>query len=141
VILLVRHARAGERGSAGPDDSQRPLDEKGRQQAEALAAMLEGRRLKRILSSPYRRCVETVEPLARAHRLEIELRDELAEGAPVSDVVALTAGQDDEADMVLCTHGDVIGEMVGHGRPAKKGSVWVLDPERDLEPRGYIVPG
>jgi 8-oxo-dGTP diphosphatase len=140
VILLVRHARAGERGSAGPDDSLRPLDETGLQQAEALAAMLSDRPLARIVTSPYRRCIQTVEPLAGAAGLEIEQRDELAEGSPLSDVLALIAGHDQQGDMVLCTHGDVIEEMVGRGRPAEKGSVWVLDPEHDLEPRRYILP-
>jgi phosphohistidine phosphatase SixA len=140
VILLVRHARAGERGSAGPDDSLRPLDETGRQQAEALAAMLSDQPLTRIVTSPYRRCIQTVEPLARAAGLEIEQRDELAEGSPVSDVLALIAGHDEQDDLLLCTHGDVIEEMVGRGRPAEKGSVWVLDPEHDLEPRRYILP-
>jgi hypothetical protein len=42
--------------------------------------------------------------------------------------------------MVLCTHGDVIAEMVGHDRPAEKGSVRVLDPEHDLEPGRYVLP-
>jgi len=32
--------------------------------------------LTRILSSPYDRCVETVEPLAQARGLEIEIHDE-----------------------------------------------------------------
>jgi broad specificity phosphatase PhoE len=139
MILLVRHARAGRRGSAGPDDSLRPLDEKGVRQASALVALLGQRRIGSILSSPYRRCVETVEPLAAAAGLEVELRDELAEGAPGSQVLPLIAGAG-EGDIVLCTHGDVIGELIGHGRPAKKGSVWVLDPEHDLQPGEYLLP-
>ena len=134
MILLVRHARAGERGSAGADDSRRPLDDTGRQQAVALAAMLSERPLSRIVTSPYRRCIQTVEPLAESAGLAIEQRHELAEGSPLSDVLALIAGHGDEGDMVLCTHGDVIEEMVGRGRPAEKGSVWVLDPEHDLGP-------
>jgi phosphohistidine phosphatase SixA len=142
VILLVRHARAGRRGSVGSDDSRRPLDDKGRQQAVALAGMLADRPLARIVTSPYLRCVETIEPLAKGVGLEIELRDELAEGTPISDVMALIAGHDDaQGDMVLCTHGDVIEEMVGQGRPTEKGSVWVLDPEHDLQPRRYMLPG
>ena len=138
MILLVRHASAGRRGSAGADDSRRPLDEKGMHQASALAASLSGRSLTRIVSSPYRRCVQTVEPLARAAGLEIELRDDLAEGSPASRVLGVIANHED-GDMVLCTHGDVISELVGRGRPARKGSVWVLDPEHDLEPRAYML--
>jgi 8-oxo-dGTP diphosphatase len=141
VILLVRHARAGRRGTAGADDSRRPLDAEGRRQAAQLVAMLSGRPLTRLVSSPYRRCLETIEPLAKAAGLEIEPRDELAEGSPISDVLALIAGHGDkQGDMVLCTHGDVIAAMVGQERPAEKGSVWVLDPEHDLEPGRYVLP-
>jgi phosphohistidine phosphatase SixA len=93
------------------------------------------------VTSPYRRCIQTVEPLAESAGLAIEQRPELAEGSPLSDVLALIAGHDHEGDMVLCTHGDVIEEIVGRGRPAAKGSVWVLDPEHHLEPRRYILPG
>ncbi len=139
MILLVRHARAGRRGSAGPDDSLRPLDDKGIHQAAALADMLGDRSLGRIFSSPYRRCVETVQPLADATGLEIELREELAEGSPAAMVLPLIADPG-EHDIVICTHGDVIGELIGPGRQAKKGSVWVLDPDNDLEPRGYMLP-
>jgi 8-oxo-dGTP diphosphatase len=140
MILLVRHGRAGRRGSAGADDSLRPLDSKGVRQASALAAMLKDRSPARIISSPYRRCIQTVEPLARAAGVQIELRDELAEGAPVSDVLALI-GDPGRRDIVLCTHGDVIGELIGHERPAKKGSVWVLDPDHDLQPQSYMLAG
>ena len=138
MILLVRHARAGHHGSHA-DDRLRPLDEKGRQQAEVLVGLLADRPLERILTSPFLRCVETVVPLARATGLEPELRDELAEGAPASAarrLIAELGGQ----EAVLCSHGDVIGELIGQGRPAKKGSVWLLDPADGLEPRGYMVP-
>jgi len=140
VILLVRHARAGRRGTAGVDDSLRPLDRNGRKQASAVAAMLAGRPIERILSSPYRRCIETVEPLAQATGLEIEQRDELAEGRPASEVLSLIDELPASGDAVLCSHGDVIGELIGYARPVMKGSVWVLDPEHDMEPRGYLIP-
>ena len=70
--LLVRHARAGSRkGWEGPD-IERPLSKKGRRQADGLVEMLEAAGVKRIVSSPYVRCTQTVEPLAEALGLEIE---------------------------------------------------------------------
>ena len=39
LLLLVRHARAGVRGT-GPHDLERPLDARGLQQAAALPALL-----------------------------------------------------------------------------------------------------
>jgi broad specificity phosphatase PhoE len=79
VILLIRHARADERAEWSGDDRRRPLDERGRKQAADLVDALSHYPLTRILLSPYDRCVETVEPLARACGLEIEIRDELGE--------------------------------------------------------------
>jgi 8-oxo-(d)GTP phosphatase len=129
AILLVRHGRAGKRGTHA-DDTVRPLDKKGRKQAKRLAEMLSGRPVNRILSSPYTRCVQTVEPLAERLGIEIEPREELAEGAPPSAVEALVESlKDADGDVVLCTHGDVIANLIGVDRPARKGSVWILDPE------------
>jgi broad specificity phosphatase PhoE len=139
VILLVRHARAGKRGTAGADDSLRPLDERGRRQAAALAAALSGRPLDRVISSPFVRCIETIEPLARAAGLTIELRDELAEGGSAADARGLIAELDGQ-EAALCSHGDVITELIGHHRQAKKGSVWILDPGHDLAPVSYLPP-
>ena len=82
IVYLVRHARAGHRATwQGEDDSLRPLDERGRRQADALVAQLADREFARILSSPFARCVQTVEPLAEARGLPVEAVDSLAEGA------------------------------------------------------------
>ena len=62
------------------DDQLRPLDKKGRRQAQKLAAELATEDVRRVVSSPYVRCVQTVEPLAAALGLEVELDDRLAEG-------------------------------------------------------------
>ena len=139
AILLVRHARAGKRGTYA-DDAIRPLDAKGHKQATRLAELLAARPIRRILSSRYTRCVQTVEPLAAALSLEIELREELAEGAPAPAVRNLLEElRDIDGDVALCTHGDVIAELIGYDRPAKKGSVWVLDPKRDFELVEYVT--
>ena len=137
MILLIRHGRAGRRGHAGPDDSLRPLDEKGIRQARALPALLDAYRIDRIVSSPFTRCTQTVEPLAEQARLEIEQRMALAEGAPGDAARSLIRALG--ATAAVCTHGDVIAELIGSGRRAHKGSVWVLEPET-LEPVEYLRP-
>src|SRR5437762_13021626 len=105
--LLVRHGRAGSRkGWEGPD-LERPLSKKGRRQADGLVEMVEPYGVKRILSSPYVRCSQTVGPLAEALGLEIEVRSELAEGAPVHDAVELVR-QHVGTTAVFCTHGDIV---------------------------------
>lgn len=83
-LLLVRHAHAD-----WVPDERRPLSERGRRQAGAVARLLIPRRPEAIYSSPYRRSLETVAPLADALGLAVEPVEELrertlAEG-PVAD--------------------------------------------------------
>lgn len=118
TVVLLRHASAGDRDRWDGDDRLRPLDKRGRKQAEGIRKRLLPLGVMRVLSSPYVRCVQTVEPLG----LEIELDDRLAEGASRTDTLALLA----EADgAVACTHGDVIENVIG--RSIKKGAAVVLE--------------
>ena len=89
----------------------------------------------RVLTSPYTRCRQSVEPLAAALGLPVEERSELAEGSTGVDVEALTR-ELGAATAVLCTHGDVIGEVLGE--EPEKGSTWVLDG--GLDRREYLPP-
>jgi 8-oxo-dGTP diphosphatase len=110
VSVLLRHASAGDRYGWSGDDRLRPLDEKGRRQAEKIAKVLGTEDVRRVVSSPLVRCVQTVEPLAAALGLDVELDDRLAEGAGGSARALL-----EEDGVVACTHGDVIYELLGYG--------------------------
>ena len=61
ALLLVRHAKAGNRFDWDGEDVDRPLSTAGRRQAAGLVDELAPYSVKRVLSSPFRRCVETVE--------------------------------------------------------------------------------
>jgi 8-oxo-dGTP diphosphatase len=117
--VLVRHASAGDRDGWDGDDRQRPLDARGRRQAAALVDLLRGLDVRRVVSSPYLRCVETVEPLAAALGQRVAEDSRLAEGAARAALELLR-----EDGVVLCTHGDVVQELVGRG--LKKGAAVVL---------------
>ena len=134
---LVRHAKAGSRRDwEGPDEC-RPLTAAGRLQAAAIAERLRARPVTRLLSSPYLRCVQTLEPLAKELGLVVECDDDLAEGSGFEPVLTLLDELPDHS--ALCSHGDVIPEtlralerrgleFVGL-RDTRKGSIVVL--ERD----------
>jgi len=137
MLHLVRHADAGNRGAWVGDDFERPLDNHGQMQAEAIGAALVDRPVRRILSSPYVRCVHTVVPLGRALGLPVEASDTLAEGSYVEDALDLLGSlAAAEGDSVLCSHGDVIpgvlwvlgqhGLDIGDMGRCKKGSIWEL---------------
>ena len=139
-ILLVRHATAGKRDKWDGDDRRRPLDGRGRRQAAELAEILSDYPVKRILSSPFARCIQSVEPLGERLGLEIEAVDELAEGATAGDVHRLMESLSGEL-AVLCTHGDVVEAVLGSSVPNKKGGVWVMrDEDGSFEPIRYLVP-
>ena len=134
AVLLVRHAKAGDRDKWEPPDDLRPLTAKGEAQAEGLVDALAGFDVSRVLSSPYLRCSQTVAPLAAARGLAVEPTDELAEGeggAGLALVRSLLGGAG-PGYTVLCTHGDVVEEVldglgVGRDEETRKGATWILD--------------
>jgi phosphohistidine phosphatase SixA len=129
-LLLVRHARAGEREEWDGPDFERPLDERGRAQAAHLVELLEPYPLEAVLTSPYVRCVDTVVPLADARGLALESRHELSEEWHATQGVALVrelAGR----DVVVCGHGGLEDAVPGAPR-WKKGTVFVLGPSLEL---------
>jgi phosphohistidine phosphatase SixA len=123
-VLLIRHARAGDREEWVGDDLRRPLDDKGQTQAAALPGLLAEYPIVRVLSSPADRCVQTVEPLARARGLEIELRDELSEerqaGAGAELLRTILA-----AEVAVSCHGGLSEAVTGESQ--KKAETLVVD--------------
>jgi 8-oxo-dGTP diphosphatase len=108
VSYLVRHAKAGSRERWAQPDRDRPLTEAGRVQAAGLARLL-APDARRVMSSPYVRCVQTVEPLAEANGLRVEEEDRLAEGADPDWALGQLCSA---PGSVLCTHGDVMASIV-----------------------------
>ncbi|MGB0112357.1 MAG: phosphoglycerate mutase family protein [Ilumatobacteraceae bacterium] len=147
TIYLVRHAKAGERRVWEGDDEQRPLSKHGWKQAEAIGKRL-SKHATSLHSSPYVRCVQTLEPLAR--RLGVEIHDEqrLFEGEPFEPVLDLLADVGDGA--VLCSHGDIIPDVIQAlarrgmevQTPAdwRKASIWVLKRKHGRIAKGKVWP-
>ncbi|MGW5672231.1 NUDIX domain-containing protein [Micromonospora sp. NPDC003776] len=82
VVLLVRHAHAGKRGTWTGPDTGRPLDAQGWAQAQALAALVALIRPVRLLSASARRCVQTLDPAAALLDLPIEVVGDFDEPRP-----------------------------------------------------------
>lgn len=142
-LYLVRHAKAGERRSWEGDDVERPLSKQGWKQAELLAKRLAKLGPGLLCSSPYVRCVQTLEPLATRIGLAVEIEPRLGENEPfepVLDLLAVAPG-----GTVLCSHGDVIpatmqalarrGTEIRSPADWRKASVWVLNRNK----RGVVV--
>lgn len=131
AVLLVRHAVAKSRHSWHGDDDLRPLTHKGERQAASLVALLKGYKIDRVLSSPSLRCVQTVAPLAKARDLRVRREHVLAEGHGRAAARMVARLLDRGDNVALCTHGDVIPDVIealGFAcSKCAKGSTWVLD--------------
>ncbi|HKD33588.1 MAG TPA: phosphoglycerate mutase family protein [Gaiellaceae bacterium] len=127
-VYLYRHASAGTRSKWDGDDRLRPIDARGERQAESLVEELRGASFDHIVSSPYVRCVQSVEPLARARGLELEIDDALAEGAGADGALELFYGLG--SDLLACVHGDLLEELLGESKPKGSTTVLELEPSR-----------
>lgn len=149
TIYLLRHCTAGDRANWHGIDAVRPLTKKGRRQAKALAEYLKSAGIERIYTSPYTRCVQTVEPLAEAIGAKVEEHDALAEG-PDIDAAYELIDQLVGTNSVLCTHGDVIPAVINRMMWAgltlesrfycSKGSIWEVEIEAGRFTTASYVP-
>lgn len=112
-IHLIRHAHAGSRSDWTDDDVLRPLSEKGRTQAKAIAQDLLDAGVDLIFSSGFLRCGQTMEPLAAELGLTIIEAPSLAEGAGGAEgFQALLHTAAEGHTLAACSHGDVIPAII-----------------------------
>jgi 8-oxo-(d)GTP phosphatase len=151
-MYLVRHVRAEPRGSWREPDELRPISRSGRRQAERLVGVFEGLPLTRLLSSPFVRCIQSLESVADARGIEIELSEALSEGQDPSRALDLLVAAATDGPAALSTHGDVmtllIEDLIGRGiQPEngetgfKKGCIWTLGVlDGEVVTATYVAP-
>jgi phosphohistidine phosphatase len=113
LVFLVRHAHA----VAGEPDESRPLSERGRQEARALAESLSRHATPPtlVLTSPLLRARQTAEEIAAAAEAEIRIDELLVPGATVEQLrqavgdeegpVAAVCHQPDCSEIALAVSG------------------------------------
>jgi len=116
TLIILRHAKALERGDWDEPDSQRTLNEVGFDQAQLLIKHLEPFAIDEVYTSDYTRCVQTVTPLAHARGLSItavpSLNEQTFEEDPSRAVAFANALKQDEKNIVICSHNPVIPTML-----------------------------
>jgi 8-oxo-dGTP diphosphatase len=152
-LYLVRHGKAGSRRDFDGDDRERPLSRAGLEQAHGLTVMLGHLPISRIYSSPFLRCTQSVEPLAKKLGLDLKLTEALAEwekaGPPdFSAAIALVEKAPNNA--LLCSHGDVIpaildalvrqGLVIKGDYDMRKGVTWVVERKSGKWRRAKAIP-
>jgi 8-oxo-dGTP diphosphatase len=148
IIYLVRHAKAGERRVWEGDDEARPLSKHGWRQSEAIAERLAKKGTTSLYSSPYVRCMQTLQPLGQRLGVEIETERRLSEGEPFEPVLELLG--EVATGAVLCSHGDIVPAVIQalarrgmevETRPDwRKGTIWVLKRKGDRITKGKVWP-
>jgi 8-oxo-dGTP diphosphatase len=140
TVMIVRHGTAGTKARYKGDDAKRPLDKRGRAQAESLVGQLLAFGATSVHAAPRVRCFQTVEPLAEELGVTITDEPTLTEEAYADDRRAARHRMLDIAKCdgtpVICTQGRVIPDLIAWWcdrdgvRPDKsrnrKASTWVL---------------
>ena len=143
ALVLLRHAKAVKRSKWEGVDDDRPLDEIGRRQTEAIADLLGAYGVTRVHSSDWTRCVQTVEPYARRHDLPVVLEPGLTEegfeedpDAGVGRLQGLLAETDERHQpSVLCSHRPVLPVLIA----AMLRDTKLRVPKVPLSPGGMFV--
>ncbi len=117
TIAIVRHGKALSRSAWPEDEETRPLTRLGARQAVDLIDILSALGVEAALSSPWRRCVQTLSPWADLGGVEIGVRDELTEWAVEEcpeGALGVVAGLLDApaAPSALCVHRPTIPLLV-----------------------------
>lgn len=140
TVLIVRHGTAGDKKRYRGDDRKRPLDKRGRAQAESLVGQLLAFGARDLFAADRTRCHQTLEPLAEELGTTIHNEPTLTEEAYAEDRKAARQRILEIADTaqmpVICTQGKVIPDLIDWWceregvRPDKsrnrKGSTWVM---------------
>jgi 8-oxo-dGTP diphosphatase len=112
ATLIVRHASARPRDSWARADGERPLVASGKRQAMALATLLQCWRPDYVLSSPWRRCLQTMDPYSTVAGVRVRTKGGLTEdGFRRSPAKARRHTQrllDHAHGGALCTHRPVL---------------------------------
>ncbi len=150
TIFLIRHAHAGRRSEWQGADDLRPLSDRGRIQAQSLIDAIGDVVVGRVVSSPSVRCLQTIEPIALQFGLDTEVSEAFAEGADGDEAYRILL-ELDAHDGVVCSHGDVIPDLlrrlVSAGMDTdgplidRKGSIWIIEMREGRPFRGrYVDP-
>ncbi|MFY7870824.1 MAG: phosphohistidine phosphatase SixA [Limnohabitans sp.] len=129
-LILWRHAEAFD-APEGESDLERRLTPRGEKHAERMAKWLEQQLPEgvRILCSPAVRTEQTVQALRRKYKV----REALAPGASVHDVLEASAWPEARNPVLVVGHQPTLGAVISHlfgmgPEPIaiRKGAVWWL---------------
>ena len=115
-LVLLRHAKALSRDEWQGDDDDRPLDSLGQMQAKRLLSIYQAFNLEQIHTSDAIRCYDTVEPMAKALGLRLEVSNNLSESVFKKDKEdAFDYARDlikSDKRALLCSHNPILPKVL-----------------------------
>jgi phosphohistidine phosphatase len=148
-LILWRHAEAEPHVAEGEYalDLRRALTPKGKRHAARVGAWLH-RQLPddvRVLSSPAKRCVQTVEALGRNYKLV----DALAPDSSVEAIIEAAGWPEHRQPVLVVGHQPLLGQVASmvlcggkqDWRIRKAGVFWITDKNSDGVPYVKLVVG
>lgn len=79
ALIVLRHAKATPRSEWGGEEAKRPLLPEGKKQAKRLISLISAFGPKRLVTSPWKRCFDTISPYADATKKTLIERRQLTE--------------------------------------------------------------
>lgn len=147
-LYFLRHGPAVERSEWGGDDAERPLTGEGavRIEREAQFIVRGALGIDSVISSPYRRALQTAEIVARSLGIPDQAIPDhrLGPGFDIDGLRALLAEFSDCDSVLLVGHepdlSAVIGGVIGGGRiDLKKGSLACVALKNAAKIRGELL--
>lgn len=149
-LFIVRHAIAAQRGPEWPDDSERPLTERGmsrfKKSVAGLAAL--GVKIDLVLTSPLVRAKQTADCLAAGlpSKPAVTVIDALAPGhAPADTMEQVAREAHGQSRIAIVGHEPDLGELTAflletpRAIPFKKGGVGCVDLDTRTSRHGTLV--
>ena len=115
-VVIQRHGAAVSRAKWRRGEGARPLNSKGKKQAKALPPLLDAFDPGSVVSSPWERCLSTVEPLAKNEGLTVRTKGELTEAGhaehPSRTEAVIDRVLSEARPTVVCTHRPVLPPVI-----------------------------
>jgi 8-oxo-dGTP diphosphatase len=107
-FIVLRHAKATTRSDWAKGEATRPLLKQGLAQAQALTYILNSYGPKLVVTSRWKRCLDTVQPFVKKHKIKLVERSQLSElgakNGPQRTHKLINNLVETEKRVVVCSH-------------------------------------
>lgn len=116
-VVVQRHAAALSRSKWRKGEATRPLNKKGKKQSRILPALMDAWAPQAVVTSPWKRCEETVVPYLKLSGIEASVKEDLTEKAaqarPSRAAAIMERILAESRSTVVCTHRPVLPTVLG----------------------------